>query len=228
VISLILRKGTYKLLEIKKLLQKFDISLEFEPIFYEAFNHSSHANEVGEKSYERLEFLGDAVLQIIVSEYLYEDDNFDEGTMTKLRSRLVSKPALCYLCEKSNLVNYIQYGNSIHNLSKKNISDCMESFFGAIYKSHGLEKAKNIYLDYFLPLMKDYKYEIDAKTQLQEIMQPHNKKIEYRVTDFGPSHDKEFNAEIFIDGLSYGTGTGKTKQEAEQGAANSALRKCVR
>ncbi|MDR2867149.1 MAG: ribonuclease III [Acholeplasmatales bacterium] len=213
--------------ELTALLQKFQLEPKYLSILQEAFTHSSYAHEMQTKSYERLEFLGDAVIQIIVSELLYELADLDEGSMTKLRSKYVSKPALSFLCEKSGLINYIKYGNSLHNLSKKNISDCVESFFGAIYRTDGLLKAKQIYLQYFYPLMNEYHFVADSKTQLQEIMQAHSKRIEYRVTDYGPSHDKEFKAEVFIDGLIYGVGTGKTKQEAEQMAATSALDKGV-
>lgn len=199
-----------------------------------ALSHSSYANEVKLKkaeNYERQEFLGDAVLELTVSEFLFcENSNMPEGEMTKLRASLVCEPTLAYIarCEL-DLPKYILLGKGEENTGGRDrdsiISDVFEAVIGALYLDGGIEIAKSFIHKYVLTDM-DKKIEfVDSKTRLQEKVQALSKKLEYRlVAQEGPAHDRIYTSEVLVDNDVKGVGKGKTKKSAEQKAAYEALK----
>ena len=211
-------------LSVDELIKKYKLGSETKKFIEEAMTHSSYSydNQL-DYDYERLEFLGDAVLEIIVSDLIFSDPTLNQGDLTHFRSKYVEKSCFCFLAQESGLIKYLKVGNSVSSLSRKMMSDCFESFFGAVYVTKGIDFAKDLYLKEFLPLQKKINMQKDNKTQLQELMNSLQKRVEYRHSESGPAHDRDFYAEAIVDGLKYGQGTGKSKQEAEQDAAKSAL-----
>lgn len=200
-----------------------------------ALSHSSYANEVKIKkaeNYERQEFLGDAVLELSVSEYLFENfANMPEGEMTKLRASLVCEPTLAYIARTElDLPKYILLGKGEENTGGRDrdsiISDVFEAIIGALYLDGGFSPAKEFIRKYVLTDM-DRKIEfVDSKTRLQEKTQAMSKQLEYRLIDeSGPAHDRVYTMEVCISGEPYGQGSAKTKKNAEQKAAYEALKK---
>lgn len=200
-----------------------------------ALSHSSYANEVKlnkAENYERQEFLGDAVLELTVSEYLFnERKSMPEGEMTKLRASLVCEPTLAYIAKSElKLQNYILLGKGEENTGGRErdsiISDVFEAVIGAIYLDGGFEPAKEFVHKYVLTDM-DKKIEfVDSKTRLQEIVQAKGKHIEYKlVSEAGPAHNKIYTSQVFIDDEMFGEGNGKTKKNAEQHAAYEAIKR---
>jgi len=200
-----------------------------------ALSHSSYANEVKVKkaeNYERQEFLGDAVLELSVSEYLFENYKaMPEGEMTKLRASLVCEPTLAYIAKTElELPQYILLGKGEENTGGRErdsiISDVFEAIIGALYLDGGFEVAKSFIQKYVLTDM-DKKIEfVDSKTRLQEKAQALSKQIEYRlIGESGPAHDKIYTMAVYIAGEMLGQGSAKSKKNAEQSAAYEALKK---
>lgn len=203
-----------------------------------ALTHSSYANEKkneGLTSNERLEFLGDAVLNIVTSEYIYK--NFPllpEGEMTKTRASIVCEGSLMKCANKIMLGNYLLLGKGEENSGGRTrtsiLSDAFEALIGAIYLDGGLEEAGT----FIFSTMKDL-YEninssevfVDYKTQFQEIIQKNSEQnICYKILEEkGPDHNKFFVAQLSVGDKIYGTGEGRSKKEAEQNAASAALGK---
>lgn len=212
-------------------LKPFNIKIENEELLKLALTHSSYSNEHGGGNYERLEFLGDAVLQLITSEYFYNSSNAQEGELSKIRASFVCEEALAQYSKDIGLDKYIMVGNGqIKNINDTIIADCFESVLGAIYLDRGFEVAKNYVLKILEPYVKENHIFLgDYKSRLQEMVQTDKKSLEYvLVSEEGPSHDKTFVFEVIIDGIVYGRGTGKSKKEAEQEAARDALNKSVK
>ena len=194
-----------------------------------AMSHSSYANEhKDKKNYERLEFLGDAVLELAVSEYLYKNYEQDEGDMTKARANYVCENANYEYMNKLGLIGYIKVGNGeVTNIKKAIVADIFEAFVGAIYLDQGFEKAKEFVLEVVTPyiLNKTYFFN-DYKSILQEAVQTDRKSLVYELVDeSGPAHDKSFTIVVKIDGVIYGKGTAGSKKEACQLAAKDTLEK---
>lgn len=201
-------------------------------LFETAFTHSSYCNENKDtESYERLEFLGDKVLDFIVSEYLYLNRHLFEGEMTKLRASHVCEDALSEYSLNSNFDKYLRLGRGEEltgGRSKKAIlADCFEAFIGALYIDQGIEKTKEFVMNTVIKsINKNEELFNDYKSVLQELVQTNKKSLEYiLVRETGPSHDKEFEVNVIVENIIYGTGIGKTKKEAEQNAAKDALSK---
>lgn len=203
-----------------------------------ALTHSSFANEKkieGLASNERLEFLGDAVLNIVTSEYIY--NNFPalpEGEMTKTRASIVCEASLMKCANKILLGNFLLLGKGEENTGGRTrtsiLSDAFEALIGAIYLDGGLKEAGNFIFRAMEELFGDLNSSevfIDYKTQFQEIIQKTSEqKISYQILDEkGPDHDKVFVAQLSAGNRIYGTGEGKSKKEAEQNAAKAALGK---
>ena len=202
--------------------------------YYEtAFKHSSYVNENHQKNdYERLEFLGDAVLELCMSDYLYKNLNVEEGDMTKLRASYVCENALFEYSKDLNLSDYIKVGHGEEQdggrFKKVIMADIFESLMGAIYLDLGFDTVKRVILDIIVPyvLDKNITFFSDYKSALQECMQTEQKSLEYEIiNEEGPAHDKRFTVEVKIDNIVYGTGIGTSKKEAEQEAAKNALDK---
>jgi len=216
---------------------KFGLHFLNKELLIQAFTHSSYANEHGTLSNERLEFLGDAVLEIAVSEFLYE--NFPEepeGVLTKKRAKNVCEPALCLIANRMNLGEMMRLGKGEEESGGREkcstLSDAFEALLGAIYLDRGYSGIFDILDPYFFTQLMDDNFEVDEdyKSNLQEYVQADSKQaIDYRVIEeVGPPHNKTFTCGVFMGGIKMGTGQGRTKKEAEQAAAKSALQKLAK
>jgi len=206
-------------------------------IYVEALIHRSYLEENDQftLSNERLEFLGDSVLNLIIGEYLFNKfPNEEEGFLTKVRAKLVNRNALSLVAENMNLGELLIISSSVpksitHN-SKSMLSDALEALIGAIYLDKGIETCKNfIQTNIIEPVLKNGEHLIDEnyKSQLLEYAQANKLTIPvYQiVSEEGPHHDKTFIAEVIIGEKVLGEGKGKSKKEAEQNAAQVALKK---
>ncbi len=208
--------------------KKYHIEIKNKKLMLEAFTHSSYSNERHTKNYERLEFLGDAVLQLITSEYFYLHTDLKEGAMSKERACFVCEKALATYAKTIGLDKYILVGKGQQkDVNDTIIADVFESVLGAIYLDCGFKVAKRYADEIILPFIKeDTHFLRDYKTLLQELVQTDRKSLTYElVSENGPAHDKEFVMEVVIDGIVYGRGIGKSKKEAEQQAAFDAYQK---
>lgn len=217
-----------------KLLEKFNIITNNTEIYDTAFTHTSFANEENVESYERLEYLGDAVLELVMSEYLYLNKHTDEGEMTKLRAHYVCEQALYEYSIDLGLNEYLRLGHgeeaSGGKFRKAIVADIYEAFIGAMFLDQGLDKAKKFIYDSAIKHIKekDLNFFDDYKSKLQELIQTDKRSLEYVITnEEGPAHNKTFTAVVKIDDVIYGTGIAHSKKEAEQEAAKSALEKSV-
>ena len=199
-----------------------------------ALTHSSYANEVHSHtgSNERLEFLGDSVLSIIVSDYIYKNfKNLPEGELTKLRASLVCEKSLFSFAKHINLGDYILLGKGeMHNHGNERasiLSDAFEAVLAAIYLDGGMESARKFVLRFIIPELKERDEDTfkDYKTALQEVIQRNpEERLKYVLTDeTGPDHDKRFTVEVHLNSNIIGCGVGKSKKQAEQEAARQAL-----
>ncbi len=220
------------------LQKRIDYKFEDINILGEALTHSSYANECKKekvKYNERLEFLGDSVLGLVVSKYIFiRYGNLPEGELTKVRANVVCEQSLAIQARRIELGKYLLLGKGEELTGGRQrdsiLADALEALIGAIYIDGGIEKAQNFILACFLDsiklasrgaLFRDY------KTQLQEILQSKSlEKITYRVIhEYGPDHDKVFDVEVLIGNKVIGRGRGKSKKEAEQRAAREAIMK---
>lgn len=200
----------------------------------QALSHSSYANEVKinkTDDYERLEFLGDAVLELTVSEYLFANKpNMREGDMTKLRASLVCEPTLAALArEQLSLGDYILLGKGEENTGGRHrdsiVSDVFEAIIGAIYLDGGFDKAKGFIRKFVLEDMDDKIEFSDSKTNLQEYAQEKGYSLEYKLIDEkGPAHDRIYTMAVCINGEIKSRAEGRTKKSAEQKAAFEVLK----
>lgn len=199
-----------------------------------ALTHSSYANEThsASGSNERLEFLGDSVLSIIVSEYLYKHfKNLPEGELTKLRASLVCEKTLCMFSKQMNVGSYLLLGkgeaNNHGNERASILADAFEAILAAIYIDGGMDAAKKHVLRFIVPELENREFDLftDYKTSLQEVIQRNpEERLAYVLTDeTGPDHDKRFTVEVHLNSNVIGTGVGKSKKQAEQEAAHQAL-----
>jgi len=222
-------------LNIQQLGNKLNITFKDHELIKQAFIHSSYVNEHRGTSYsdnERLEFLGDAVLELGVSQFLYrEHQDMPEGELTKLRAAIVCEPSLYNFALSLNLGEYILLGKGEAQTGGRNrpalMADVFEAFLGAIYLDQGFHKALEFLEIHVFPKITAgaFSHEMDYKTQLQEVVQQvRNQSAEYRIVkEKGPAHDKTFIAQVIIKDRVSGTGEGRTKKEAEQRAAKIAL-----
>lgn len=209
-------------------LLKYGIDIKDKDMLLTSLTHSSYANEHDCPSYERLEFLGDSVLQLIVSEYLYLNEHLKEGEMSKKRAAFVCEDALYEYSKVINYESYIRVGKGqLGNVNETIIADVFEAILGCIYLDQGFEIAKKYIYDIVIPYIKiDHEFLFDYKSKLQEMMQMERKTLDYvLVSEEGPSHNKTFTVEVKVDGMIFGVGTGKTKKDAEQNAAKDAFKK---
>ncbi len=197
-----------------------------------ALTHRSvSADDATRLDNERLEFLGDAVLQLVITEALYRRyPDLAEGQMAKIRSALVSKPSLAEVAESIGLGGFVELALSEDRSGGRAkpsiLADAMEAILGAVYLDAGLEVAGRVILEIWgdrvsewalRPGLKDY------KTRLQEVLARTGRRPAYDVSGSGPDHDRLFRADAVIDGAVMGSGEGPSKKEAEQAAARAAL-----
>jgi ribonuclease-3 len=214
---------------MKDKLLSLGINIKNEEMLKTALTHTSYSNEHKQtKNYERLEFLGDAVLELVSSEYFFLNTKYSEGDMSKIRASYVCEEALYHYAKDIGLEKFIRVGHGQEkNINATIIADVFEGVIAVIYLENGLEVAKKFILDLMLPyVLKNVQFIHDYKSTLQEMVQTDKKSLEYVViSETGPSHDKCFTIEVRIDGILYGTGSGKSKKEAEQNAARDAYNK---
>lgn len=199
-----------------------------------AVTHSSYANEskYDDKSNERLEFLGDSVLSIVVSDHIFKNcPNYPEGDLSKLRAALVCEKTLSKFAKKINLGEFLKLSHGEANLRGNErpsiLADAFEALIAAIYLDGGMERAAEFIMEFVKPEIdspRSFRFK-DYKTTLQEIIQ---KNPEERITyvlvgESGPDHDKHFTVEVRLNSNKIGRGGGRSKKEAEQQAAREAL-----
>ncbi|EOS81678.1 ribonuclease III [Dorea sp. 5-2] len=221
--------------DLKVLEEKIGYTFTDFALLKQAMIHSSYANEKHLPKYgcnERLEFLGDAVLELVSSEFLfYEHQKMPEGELTKTRASLVCESALAFCARELELGRYLLLGkgeDATGGRKRSSVtSDAMEALIGAIYIDGGFANAKEFILRFILKDLESRTLFFDSKTILQEMVQAHFKAaITYRlVGEEGPDHDKLFCVAVYIGDKEYGTGTGHTKKAAEQVAAYQSILK---
>ena len=221
--------------KLKELEKK--IGYDFRDFFLlkTAMMHSSYTNERHLEKYtcnEGLEFLGDAVLELVSSEFLFrESPRVSEGELTKTRASMVCEPSLPMCARDIGLGDYLPLGKGEEPTGGRKrdsiTSDAMEALIGAIYLDGGFTSAKEFIHRFVLTDLEDKKLFYDSKTILQEMVQAdRNREISYRlVGEKGPDHNKSFSVEVLIGGDVYGAGQGRTKKAAEQQAAYEAILK---
>lgn len=218
---------------LKAFQEKIGYFFKDEKLLFEALSHSSFANEKkGRRSNERLEFLGDSVLSIVVSNYIFHhQQQMPEGQLSKLRASLVCEKALFEFSKEIDLGEHILLGKGEERTGGRQrpsiVSDAFEAVIAAIYLDGGIEPATK-HIMRFLP--KDFKTTrpasfVDYKTILQEVVQKNpEERVVYKLVDeTGPAHDKQFTVCVMLNSNVIGTGVGHSKKNAEQQAAKEAL-----
>ncbi len=216
-----------------ELFEKLKIKPKNKDLYITAFSHSSYANEhKAKQDYERLEFLGDAVVDLVVADYLYKNEKETEGEMTKVRASYVCENALYEYSMSLGLNEYIRVGHGEEKeggkFKKAIVADIFEALTGAIYLDLGYATARRTVLNVIVPYIKDpnITFFSDYKSALQEYIQTTQKSLIYNlIKEEGPAHNRQFTVEVEIDDIVYGTGVGSSKKEAEQEAAKKALEK---
>ncbi len=219
--------------KIKELEKQLKITFKNKELLKEALTHRSYAYLTGKQSNERLEFLGDSILNLIVSTYLYDKhSNENEGVLTQLKSNIVNSKALFSFARKLNLGKYIFLGKEEESKGARTLpsilANTFEAVIGALYKDQGLERTKI----FVVSLIKKSKISVkpNAKSLLQELVQKHYRSLpEYSIVkEAGPDHCKSFTVTVKINKKVFGIGEGKSKKEAEINAADKALMKIKR
>lgn len=219
--------------KLTELEEKIGYHFNQQGLLRQALTHSSYANEKHMKKLsdnERLEFLGDAVLEVVSSEFLFQNyKKLPEGDLTKLRASIVCEPTLALCTREINLGAYLYLGkgeNQTGGRERKSIlSDAMEAVIGAIYLDGGFEQAKVFIHRFILTDIEHKKLFYDSKTILQEVVQGnYEESLHYiLLAEEGPDHDKNFKVAAMIGQKIIGEGSGHTKKAAEQEAAYQAL-----
>lgn len=195
-----------------------------------ALTHSSYANEHQVECNERLEYLGDAVLDLCMSCYLYDNIHLNEGVLTKTRAKAVCEEALNVYAEKIKLNTYLYLGNGeIQNGGRNRpaiIADAFEAMLGAVLLDSNFESVYAVVKKIVLPFFDIVTQFKDYKSTFQEKVQADKRTLHYEIVrDEGPANDKTYEAVVYMDDILMGRGIGKTKKEAEQNAAKAALKK---
>ncbi len=218
---------------LERLEEKIGYCYKKKELLQQALTHSSFANEQKinkSKDYERLEFLGDAVLELVSSEFLfYNNPDLSEGKLTRMRASMVCEPSLAFCARDLELYEYIRLGKGEEMTGGRHrdsiISDVMEAVIGSLYLDGGFETAQDFIHRFILSDLENKILFYDAKTVLQEMVQETPQgSLNYRlVKEEGPDHDKIFGVEAYINGKPVSQGQGRTKKAAEQQAAYEAI-----
>lgn len=221
--------------KLRELEEKIGYTFQDKMLLKQALTHSSYANEqkINKHSdYERLEFLGDAVLELVSSEFMYKEyPDLSEGRLTKLRSSIVCEPALAFCARAFSLEQYMYLGKGEEATGGRGrdsiVSDVMEATIGAIYLDSGLEEARKYIHRFVLSDLEHKQLFYDAKTILQEMIQQDNEgTLSYELLqEEGPEHAKVFVVEARVNGKAVGKGKGHSKKAAEQQAAYEVILK---
>lgn len=224
-----------RVMNFARLQEKIGVRFHDESVLRQAFTHSSYVNEQRGKRIqdnERLEFLGDAVLELTVSQFLYKTfPKMSEGEMTKLRAAIVCEPSLVKFAELLQFGDLVLLGKGEELTGGRQrpalLADVFEAFVGALYLDQGLDAVFAFMEKYVYPRVDkgEFAQVTDFKSQLQEFVQQDNLgDIQYRIVEEkGPAHNREFVSEVLLNSRSLGVGTGRSKKEAEQQAAARAL-----
>ncbi len=218
---------------MKELFKKLDIEPKNIELYELAFKHSSYVNEEHLKDdYERLEYLGDAVLELVISDYLYNHFSLKEGKLTKMRANYVCENACFTYASSLDFSNYIKVSNGEEKeggrFKRVILADIFEAFMGALYLDLGFDIVKRVILSIIVPYIEGSgtTFLNDYKSKLQEYVQTEQRSVHYElVKEEGPAHKKEFTMNVIVDDIVYGTGVGSSKKDAEQEAAKNALSK---
>ncbi|MCK5731647.1 MAG: ribonuclease III [Tenericutes bacterium] len=219
--------------EILELEKFFDLKFNDFSLLERAMMHSSYANENNVKSNERLEFIGDAVLDLAVAKYLFDNITEAEGVLTKKRAQEVCEQSLYEYAKSFDLGSYLLLGKGEEMSGGREkpalLADAFEALLGAIYVDKGYQETYKVLSKIVFPRIKQNLFEEDNdyKSKLQELVQSDKRTLEYRiVSETGPAHEKEFTARVYMDDvIIMGEGVGKSKKEAEQNAAAATLDK---
>ena len=220
---------------IKELQERYGITFHDVDILEQAFTHSSYVNEhrnLNLSDNERLEFLGDAVLELLVSQYLYREyPTLPEGKLTKMRAAIVREDSLSMFAKACHFDQYVRLGKGEENSGGRKrpalLCDLFEAFLGALYLDQGTEAVHEFIKKVIFPKVAAgaFSHEMDHKTRLQEVLQKSGDVfIDYRlIKEEGPAHERIFWTEVYVDEKLIGKGQGKSKKLAEQNAAENAL-----
>lgn len=221
--------------KFKEFQDRIGIQFKQEDLLLQAFTHSSYVNEHRKKPYEdneRLEFLGDAVLELTVSQFLFAKfPTMSEGELTKLRAAIVCEPSLVSFANELSFGSLVLLGKGEEITGGRTrpalLADVFEAFVGALYLDQGLEAVQKFLEKTVFPKINAgaFSHVMDYKSQLQELVQQDGTgTIEYKVLqEKGPAHNREFVSQVMLNGVEIGRGTGRSKKEAEQYAAQMAL-----
>ena len=218
---------------MENLEQFFDLDFKDKKVLKTALTHSSYANENNCESNERLEFMGDAVLDVLMGKYLFvKFPKFNEGNLTKMRAKNVCESALVEYAKACELKTYLLLGKGEEKSGGRNRTalqaDAFEALIGAVYMDKGFKECYKIFDKVVIPLVEQEGEDnfVDYKSYLQELVQSDKRTLEYRIlNELGPSHNKTFVTRVYMDQILMGEGKGRTKKEAEQNAAEMALKK---
>ncbi|RFU63239.1 ribonuclease III [Peribacillus saganii] len=229
------RRASIKETKFKEFQEKIGFAFHDENLLRQAFTHSSYVNEHRRKPYEdneRLEFLGDAVLELTISKFLYKKyPMMSEGELTKLRASIVCEPSLVEFAHDMSFGELVLLGKGEEMTGGRErpalLADVFEAFIGALYLDLGLEAVVSFLERVVFPKINEgaFSHMMDYKSQLQELIQRDGSGIvEYKILqETGPAHNREFQSRVSLNGQELGTGTGRSKKEAEQRAAQKAL-----
>lgn len=216
-------------MDLKELEKKIQYEFKEKNLLKQAMTHSSYSNENKQNrldNNERLEFLGDAVLEIVVSDFLYKNYvNLTEGDLTKMRASIVCEPTLSFCTKEIELGKYLLLGKGEDMTGGRErssiVSDAMEALIGAIYLDGGFANAKEFIYHFILTDIEHKQFFYDSKTILQEIVQSEfTEELSYElIKEEGPDHNKNFEVNALIGTRIVGSGIGRTKKAAEQMAA---------
>ncbi len=210
------------------------IGYEFKTksLLNEALTHQSYANDNKTESYERLEFLGDAIIELVVSDFIYNNFNFEVGVLTRLRASLVSTDYLVGVSKELKLDELALKSKSLSQLGKKNIADLFESLVGAIYVDGGLLEAKKLIEKFVIKSLDNIRFvlrnHIDYKSKFQEYMQSLAKIFEYKIiASTGLDHNKQHTVGLWVEGEKITEVTASNKQVAEEKCAEFYIKNCT-
>ena len=220
-------------IDFERISKEIGYKFKNKELLMTALTHTSYAYEKKVQSNEKLEFLGDSILEFVSSEYIYENySNLKEGEMTKVRASVVCEKSLHQIAKKHNFSDFLRLGKS-ERVSQEEVrpaimADSIEAVIAAIFFDSGLEEAKKFIINNLeepIKIASEHIGQKDYKTVLQELLQKDgNVHIEYKIIDEnGPDHDKVFTAEVECDGKVLASGKGKSKKLAEMEAAKIAL-----
>ncbi|CUA80141.1 MULTISPECIES: ribonuclease III [Anoxybacillus] len=223
--------------KFKQFQEQIGIFFRNEKLLIQAFTHSSYVNEHRKRLHEdneRLEFLGDAVLELTVSQYLFEQfPQMSEGELTKLRAAIVCEPSLVTFAHALSFGDLVLLGKGEEltggRMRPSLLADVFEAFIGALYLDQGIEAVVQFLEKTMFPKIRQgaFSHVMDYKSQLQELVQRDGSGVlEYKILqEKGPAHNKEFVSRVSLNGEELGIGVGRSKKEAEQRAAQMALAK---